>query len=105
MKPSEITNNKALYDSYKLSIATAYSIYFDKYITKLQVVGRRNNKEEEQKLKYVDCYYTILMDYLAPTTEEDNNLMTLDQIKEVERRFNKLTGSVYTYFQNPKLIK
>lgn len=105
MKPSEIINNKELYDSYKLSIATAYSIYFDKYIKKLQIIGRKSNRVEEQKLKYVDCYYTILMDYLAPTTEEDNNLMNLEQIKEVERRFNKLTESVYTYFQNPKLIK
>lgn len=100
MKPSEIQEYPNLYNAYKLSLMTGYSNFMDKYIQHTQLIGRDKTASDEMKLKLINVYFEIIMDYLAPTTEQDNSFFTLEQISIIEDKLNILMRTNYTYFKN-----
>ena len=100
MTPTEITNNQDLYDSFLVSIKVAYSDFLSNYAKNTQMFGRDKNKKDEIKLVLANAYFEVLMDYMTPTSDTDENFFTIDEIKEIELRLNKLFSTNYTYFNN-----
>ena len=79
---------------------TGYADFMDKYIQHIQLIGKDRTAKDEMKLKLINIYFEILMDYLAPTTETDDNFFTLEQISMIEDKLNILMRTNYTYFKN-----
>lgn len=100
MTPTEITNNQDLYDSFLVSIKVAYSDFLSTYAKNTQMFGKDKNKKDEIKLVLANTYFELLMDYMTPTSDNDTNFFTVDEIKEIELRLNKIFGTNYTYFNN-----
>ena len=96
MKPSEITLHQSEINSY-----TYYTIYdFAKLVN--QVSDELKNCSDNvhigfsvQKVQLAEAFLQIMIDYLEPTNELDNNFFTIDEFYDIERHLNRLLKDLY----------
>lgn len=62
----------------------------------LSINGRSENAQSELKLKLINVYSNIIVDYFNQTPYNTNNFFTTDEMYDVIEHFNDLCNTNYT---------
>jgi hypothetical protein len=96
MKPSIIAAHQAELNSLRYSLLSEYSKFADKVSTLLDKSNdTRLIQMYIQQLQLVSSWINIVLDYTMPTTEADDNLLSLEDFYEVIRHLNRIFNTEY----------
>lgn len=94
MKPSDITTYEDQINTYKAYLLDAYSSYCNNVVLELSISNNRHYLEQLQlKLVLLNLYVDIVLDYIEPTIEDDDNFTTYIEFKNVMRHTNRIMNT------------